>query len=64
MTLVWPVKFLLLVLAVNPDGSYKDHSLYDTQYKSLQECEMSKPEDQTLRSGVILVFRCVIQGGA
>jgi hypothetical protein len=64
MTLVWPYKFLLLVLAVNPDGSYNDHSLYDTQYKSLQECEIKKPDDHKLRSGITLVFRCVIQGGA
>ena len=64
MTLMWPVKILLMVLAINPDGSYNDHTLYDVEYKTIQECEMKKPEDSVTRSGMILVYRCVMQGGA
>ena len=62
--LVWPLKYLLLIIAMNPDGTYKDHSLYPTEYTSIMECERQKPKDQTARNGVILIHRCVIQQGA
>ena len=64
MTLVWPLKFLLLIIATNPDGTYKDHALYPTEYTSIMECERQKPMDQKTRDGTILLYRCVIQQGA
>lgn len=62
--LVWPVKFMLMILAVNPDGSYNDHAIYPTEFTSIQQCEMDKPKDHLTREGITIVYRCVMQSGA
>lgn len=59
------VKFFILLLAVNADGTPYDQALYPVQARSIQECLMQLPEyDQIMKDGRRLYFRCVVQSGA
>jgi hypothetical protein len=59
----WYFKVVLLVLMINPDGSYKGHEVHEVE-RTIYECEEDKPETVYKKDGSEIHFACAIITGA